>query len=98
MQLSRVGRSSYSGRDVLGQGVFLIPLSLPGRSLIWSRQQLRVLYWHIDSQSFPLDVEAFPELAEEGAYSTDEIYTREDIQQIIQYANEASPPFNLYAA
>ncbi|KAH9885996.1 N-acetylhexosaminidase [Cubamyces lactineus] len=51
--------------------------------------KLSILYWHIiDSQSFPLDVEAFPELAEKGAYSTDEVYTREDIKQIIQYANE----------
>ncbi|KAI0324943.1 N-acetylhexosaminidase [Cubamyces sp. BRFM 1775] len=51
--------------------------------------KLSILYWHIiDSQSFPLDVEAFPELAEKGAYSTDEIYMREDIKQIVQYANE----------
>ena len=51
--------------------------------------QLNILYWHvIDSQSFPLDVEAFPELAEKGAYSPDEIYSQKDIQTVVQYANE----------
>ena len=53
--------------------------------------QLNVLYWHvIDSQSFPLDVGAFPELAEKGAYSPDEIYSQNDIQTVVQYANEVS--------
>ncbi|PIL36481.1 hypothetical protein GSI_00170 [Ganoderma sinense ZZ0214-1] len=51
--------------------------------------KLNVLYWHvIDSQSFPLDVGAFPELAEKGAYSLDEIYSQKDIQTVVQYANE----------
>ncbi|KAI0364269.1 N-acetylhexosaminidase [Pilatotrama ljubarskyi] len=51
--------------------------------------KLSVLYWHvIDSQSFPLEVEAFPELAAKGAYSAREIYTRDDIQHIVRYANE----------
>ncbi|OJT01818.1 Beta-hexosaminidase 2 [Trametes pubescens] len=55
------------------------------------RVKLSVLYWHIiDSQSFPLEVGAFPELSAKGAYSAEEVYTREDIQQIVQYANEAS--------
>ncbi|KAI0349990.1 N-acetylhexosaminidase [Trametes cingulata] len=51
--------------------------------------KLSVLYWHvIDSQSFPLEVEAFPELSAKGAYSAAEVYTRNDIQHIIQHANE----------
>ena len=51
--------------------------------------QLNVLYWHvIDSQSFPLQVDALPELAEKGGYSLDEIYTHDDIQQVVHYANE----------
>ncbi|KAI0642477.1 N-acetylhexosaminidase [Trametes meyenii] len=51
--------------------------------------KLGVLYWHIiDSQSFPLEVPAFPELSEKGAYSLDEIYTQDDVQRIIKYANE----------
>ncbi|RPD53006.1 N-acetylhexosaminidase [Lentinus tigrinus ALCF2SS1-7] len=51
--------------------------------------KLSVLYWHIiDSQSFPLEVKAFPELSEKGAYSANEIYTEDDVQLIVQYANE----------
>lgn len=53
--------------------------------------QLGTLYWHvIDSQSFPLEVEAFPALAEKGAYSSSEIYTQQDVKDIILYANEVS--------
>ena len=60
--------------------------------------QLNVLYWHvIDSQSFPLSVNLFPELAAKGAYSSDEIYTQDDIQTIIQYANEACSFLALYS-
>jgi hypothetical protein len=33
----------------------------------------------------------FPELARKGAYSEDEIYSVEDVQQIISYANAVSP-------
>ncbi|KAI0665445.1 N-acetylhexosaminidase [Trametes maxima] len=51
--------------------------------------KLSVLYWHIiDSQSFPLGIPAFPELSEKGAYSLDEIYTGDDVQRIIKFANE----------
>ena len=55
--------------------------------------QMSQFHWHIsDSQSFPLEVEVFPELASKGAYSANEIYTLHDIQTIVQYANEVSPP------
>ncbi|KAI0630928.1 N-acetylhexosaminidase [Trametes polyzona] len=51
--------------------------------------KLNILYWHIiDSQSFPLEVGAFPELSDKGAYSPSEVYTRDDIQHVIRYANE----------
>jgi len=51
--------------------------------------KLSVLYWHIsDSQSFPLQVPAFPELASKGAYSSSETYSASDVKNIVQYANE----------
>ncbi|THH31445.1 hypothetical protein EUX98_g2743 [Antrodiella citrinella] len=51
--------------------------------------KLSILYWHIaDSQSFPLQVPAFPELSQKGAYSDTEFYAESDVKDIIQYANE----------
>ncbi|KAI8969460.1 N-acetylhexosaminidase [Trametes punicea] len=51
--------------------------------------KLSILYWRIiDSQSFPLEVEAYPELSQKGAYSLEEIYTRDDVKQVVKYANE----------
>ena len=49
--------------------------------------KLNVFHWHIvDEESFPLQLESFPEITEYGAYSSKEIYTREDVDEIIQYA------------
>ena len=75
----------------MGQGLYFISPTLSMHYHTNFRYlQLNVLYWHvIDSQSFPLSVDLFPELAAKGAYSSDEIYTQDDIQTIIQYANEA---------
>ncbi|KAL4249769.1 Beta-hexosaminidase [Abortiporus biennis] len=51
--------------------------------------KMSILYWHVaDSQSFPLDVPGFPELATQGAYSTSEIYSQSDVKKIVQFANE----------
>ena len=48
-----------------------------------------MFHWHIvDSQSFPLQVPGFMELAEKGAYDADSVYTPEDVQSIIDYAGE----------
>ncbi|THG95588.1 hypothetical protein EW026_g6090 [Hermanssonia centrifuga] len=50
---------------------------------------LSVLYWHVvDSQSFPLDVTAFPELSAKGAYSDAEVYSTADVNNIVSYANQ----------
>ncbi|KAG9046317.1 N-acetyl-glucosamine-6-phosphate deacetylase [Tulasnella sp. UAMH 9824] len=54
-------------------------------AMAWSK--LNVLHWHVvDSQSFPLQVPAFPELSEKGAYDSKSIYRVEDIKQIVEYA------------
>jgi hexosaminidase len=45
-------------------------------------------HWHIvDQHSFPLQVEGFTELATKGAYSSGEVYTTADVQDIIAFAN-----------
>ncbi|OAX38800.1 glycoside hydrolase family 20 protein [Rhizopogon vinicolor AM-OR11-026] len=49
--------------------------------------KINTFHWHItDSQSFPLEVAQYPELAMNGAYSAEEVYTESDIQYIVQYA------------
>ncbi|OAX35229.1 glycoside hydrolase family 20 protein [Rhizopogon vinicolor AM-OR11-026] len=49
--------------------------------------KINTFHWHItDSQSFPLEVAQYPELAMNGAYSPQEVYTESDIQYIVQYA------------
>ncbi|KAK7680268.1 hypothetical protein QCA50_016778 [Cerrena zonata] len=50
--------------------------------------KMSTLYWHVaDSQSFPLSIPAFPELASKGAYSQEEIYSVDDVKEIVHYAN-----------
>ncbi|TFK48771.1 beta-hexosaminidase [Heliocybe sulcata] len=49
--------------------------------------KLNVFHWHVtDSQSFPLEVGEFPELAQKGAYSSSAVYTASDVQNITTYA------------
>ena len=33
-------------------------------------------------------VDEFPELAETGAYAADKVYTPDDVQDVVQYANQ----------
>lgn len=52
-----------------------------------SHVKLNRFHWHLtDSQSFPFVSKNYPELAEYGAYSTSEIYTHEDIREIVEFA------------
>ncbi|KAG6887326.1 hypothetical protein C0995_016145, partial [Termitomyces sp. Mi166 len=49
--------------------------------------QINMFHWHVvDSQSFPLDIPGFPELAAKGAYSSNEIYSTADVKDIVSYA------------
>ncbi|KAF7357419.1 Beta-hexosaminidase [Mycena sanguinolenta] len=49
--------------------------------------KINMFHWHIvDSQSFPLSLPQFPELAQQGAYSTSEVYSPADVQAIVSYA------------
>ena len=49
--------------------------------------KINTFHWHItDSQSFPLEVAQYPELAANGAYSTDQTYSEDDVQYVVQYA------------
>ncbi|XP_053683247.1 chitooligosaccharidolytic beta-N-acetylglucosaminidase [Sabethes cyaneus] len=49
--------------------------------------KMNVFHWHVtDSQSFPLVINSQPILHKYGAYSRKEIYTAEDVADIVQYA------------
>ena len=48
--------------------------------------KLNVLHWHIiDSQSWPLEIKAYPEMTED-AYSSNEIFSQDTLKEIISYA------------
>ncbi|KAJ8654538.1 hypothetical protein O0I10_009844 [Lichtheimia ornata] len=52
-----------------------------------SYNKMNVFHWHAtDAQSWPLQFKSHPELHETGAYSSSEVYTPEDVQKIIGYA------------
>ncbi|TFK48766.1 N-acetylhexosaminidase [Heliocybe sulcata] len=46
-------------------------------------------HWHVvDSQSFPLQIPGFTDLAEKGAYSSSMVYTPDDVSHLVSYAAE----------
>ncbi|KAJ4321524.1 woronin body major protein [Neodidymelliopsis sp. IMI 364377] len=48
--------------------------------------KLNVLHWHIiDSQSWPLEISAYPEMTED-AYSRNEVFSQDTLKEIISYA------------
>lgn len=49
--------------------------------------KMNVLHWHLsDSQSFPMDLPSYPDLATKGAYHPKRIYTVQNVQRVIQEA------------
>lgn len=52
-------------------------------------------HWHVtDAQSFPVDIAGFPELSQHGAYSTQEVYSSNDVQDIVKYAGVVRRPLS----
>lgn len=52
-----------------------------------SASKLNTFHWHLtDSQSFPFDSAIFPEMARWGAYSGEQVYTPEDVRDLVHYA------------
>lgn len=53
---------------------------------------MSIFHWHVvDSQSFPLQVPGFEEVSEKGAYSSNYVYSPNDVQEIVSYAGTVSP-------
>ena len=66
----------------IGTGSF-VKLAL----LLTPKHQLNQFHWHVvDSQSFPLQIPGFTDLAANGAYSPSQVYTPSDVKDIIAYA------------
>jgi hexosaminidase len=68
--------------------LFSFPLEDIKRTLdAMSLVKINHFHWHVvDSQSFPLVVPGFEEISSKGAYSQTEVYTPEDVKNIVQYA------------
>ncbi|CAN6625929.1 hypothetical protein TRVA0_010S02388 [Trichomonascus vanleenenianus] len=48
--------------------------------------KMNVFHWHLtDSQSWPVEVTSYPQMTKD-AYSTGEVYSADDIKEIVQYA------------
>lgn len=65
-----------------------LPLSLILHNLdAMAMNKLNVLHWHLtDSQSFPYRSLRYPELANQGAFSPQRVYTVQDVQLVVQQA------------
>lgn len=56
---------------------------------LMSFSKLNVLHWHLtDSQSWPIEIKAYPEMTKSGAYSSWEQYSQDDLREIVAYAKE----------
>ncbi|EKM49790.1 glycoside hydrolase family 20 protein [Phanerochaete carnosa HHB-10118-sp] len=54
-------------------------------AMSWAK--INQFHWHItDSQSFPVQIPGFTEVADKGAYSSSMIYSPSDVQDIVTYA------------
>ena len=54
-----------------------------------SFSKMNVFHWHItDTQSFPLHLPSLPEFSRYGAYSSDKIYTTEQVRDLVTYARD----------
>lgn len=66
---------------------------------LMAMNKINVFHWHVvDSASWPLYIETYPELTQ-GAYSPQEIYYPDDVEELITYAMERGvrviPEFDL---
>lgn len=51
-----------------------------------SYNKMNRLHWHVtDSQSWPLEIDSMPEVANKGVYVKDQRYTKEDVKALQEY-------------
>lgn len=52
-------------------------------SLAWNK--LSVFHWHIvEIDSFPLELDSFPQLAKNAAFATNQVYTKAQVAEIVR--------------
>jgi len=50
--------------------------------------KFNVFHWHIvDDDSFPMELQSRPTITENGAFSENEVYTKDDIEDIVAFAS-----------
>ena len=60
---------------------------MSGTSTYIYNPKINEFHWHIvDSQSFPLQVPGFTDLAAKGAYDAPSVYSPSDVAGIVAYA------------
>ena len=51
--------------------------------------KLNRLHWHVtDTQSFPIEVASEPRMAQYGAYSPEQVYSAQEVAQLVQYGRQ----------
>uniref|UniRef100_A0A182PDH5 beta-N-acetylhexosaminidase n=1 Tax=Anopheles epiroticus TaxID=199890 RepID=A0A182PDH5_9DIPT len=88
-QANIVDKPTYPHRGIMiDTARNYIPIKILKRQLdAMAASKMNVFHWHMtDTQSFPVQLEKVPEMVAYGAYSVDEVYTTNDIEQLIQYA------------
>ncbi|CAL4094455.1 unnamed protein product, partial [Meganyctiphanes norvegica] len=87
LQILDFPRFSYRG-IMLDTARHYLPVSKIKEQLdIMAINKFNVLHWHmVDDQSFPYQSKAFPNLSKEGSWTSNQIFTAEDIADIVEYA------------
>ncbi|KAL1512928.1 hypothetical protein ABEB36_002428 [Hypothenemus hampei] len=86
-----VDRPAYPYRGVLldTSRNFITIEAIKTTLIAMGAAKLNTFHWHItDSHSFPYVSKSRPDLSTYGAYSSQKIYTPQDVQEIIQFAKE----------
>ena len=75
---------------MIDTGRHFLPLSLVRHAIDGlAATKMNVLHWHLlDSQSFPVASEAYPQLSAAGAFAAAATYTLDDLRGVVAYARQ----------